>query len=347
MNRPADVPGRSVIAEPVVEHERASATPLAREPRSLRRPGGPTLSRSEPSGARLRPEEKAASGDGRADGGAHVTLRSRQKWFAAAVMSPPEFEAADRDADAFLTAGPRLSPRERLGVYRRAYAARLVECLADDYPALRSAVGEDRFETLCRAYITRHPSTSPSLNAYGKRMAEFCRDGMEADLAAEFRLHVSEPVFMSDLARLEWAIVEVIHAPSADPLTPSGLSTVPVEQWTDARLMTTPAFRLLRFAYPVNTYLQALREGQAPVIPEPASSAAAVYRSGATIWRMDLSDPMCDLLQSLASGETLGSALERGAGAFEDIAEDVAARRVMDWFREWVASGLFSGVTFV
>jgi hypothetical protein len=312
---------RRAIVESWVEHERASATPVVH-------------------GHVLHPSVERSgddAGDWVPDGD---SLRARQEWFARAVMSPETMPSPSvSETDRVLTAGPRLSSLDRLEVYRRAYHGRLVECLADDYPALQASLGEREFERIARAYIARHPSTSPNLNAYGRRMAEFC----EREAALEG--HAVRP-FLTDLASLEWAIVEVIHAPGAEPLTLAGLSDVPIEQWADARLATTPAFRLLRFRYPANHYFQAFRDGKRPSVPEAAASAAAVYRNTRTIWRMDLSDPMFDLLEALASGGTLGTSLERAAAAFADVGEEVAVARVMAWFRDWVQSGLFSGVSF-
>jgi hypothetical protein len=51
-------------------------------------------------------------------------------------------------------------------------------------------------------------------------------------------------------------------------------------------------------------------------------------------------------LNGLLGGATLGAALERAAAGFGDLGEDVAVARVMAWFRDWVSSGLFSGVSF-
>ena len=362
MNRPTQAPGRSAVVEPAVERERASATPVAtqRDPKRSRSTGRPPpdpLAGERPEGP-AGAHELAIPGAGDRtpwERGAlrRLPLRDLQAWFAGAIftaasdVAEAEVEAC---ASAILTAGPRLSAPERLAVYRRAYTARLVECLADDYPTLRTALGPERFESLCRGYIARHPSTSPNLNAYGRRMAEFCRDGAGAALRGEpCEEHRGDAVdcrFLADLASLEWAIVEVIHAPSDPPLTPAGLANVPADRWPDARLEPTSAFRLLRFAYPVNTYLQAVRQGEAPCIPAAAAAAAAVYRSGATVWRMDLSGPMFELLRSLASGESLGASIEGAAVGLADIDDHVAATRVMAWFREWVSSGLFSQVTF-
>jgi hypothetical protein len=225
---------------------------------------------------------------------------------------------------------------DRLEIYRRAYHARLIECLLDDYPALAAALGEGAFDALCRGYIARHPSEGPSLNAFGRHMAEFCRDEAPEPFALR--------IFASELSELEWAIVEVIHAPSSDPFTLESLGGIPADRWADARLVATRACRLLRFAYPVNAYFQAFRDGQHPAVPEARPSAVAVYRSGPTIWRMDLGDAAFALLTALTSGQSLGASLDAAAAALSDVAEGVAAQSVTQWFQDWVASGLFAGV---
>jgi hypothetical protein len=173
-------PGQSeAVAESISPHERASATPVER-PRPL------------PAPSAVASEEGFAIPESPA-------LAMQQAWFARAVMTP-ESEAAPKgagDADRLLIAGPRLGAQERLEVYRRAYHARLIECLADDYPALESALGADAFDALCRAYIERHPSRGSNLNAYGQAMAAFCRESGACP----------ESAFAADLATLEWAIV--------------------------------------------------------------------------------------------------------------------------------------------
>jgi hypothetical protein len=266
-----------------------------------------------------------------------VILREAQAWFANAVMVP-ESEPSALGAEAAaqeLTAGPRLKPLERLEIYRTSYHARLIECLADDYPALRAALGERSFEALCRAYIARHPSAGPSLNWFGARMSTFCR----SELALECR------AFAADLASLEWAIVEVIHAAAGPRLTVEKVAQMPAEAWTDARLDVTPAFRLVRAEFPVNAFFQAFRDGSCPAMPAPAASATAVYRSGPTVWRMDLTPPMATLLGRLVTGATLGEALEDAATEFDGVPEEVVGRQLMSWFQSWISGGLFTGIT--
>jgi hypothetical protein len=265
-----------------------------------------------------------------------ASLRGQQLWFAGAVMRPdaaPE-HAGRAEAQRMLTAGPRLDVLERLAIYQRGYVARLVECLADDYPALQHALGEDVFAGHCDAYIAAYPSTQPSLNFYGRRMADFCRARPAGGVVA--------PELAADLAALEWAMVDVIHAPSTPPLQLEGLREVPPDAWGDARLIPNSALCVLRSGYPVNPYFQAWRDGREAPLPQPAPSAAVVWRSGPTVWRMDLTAPMHAVLSALLAGDTLGTALERVADSGDD-AQAVAAR-VMSWFREWVQGGLFARI---
>lgn len=266
-----------------------------------------------------------------------VTLRERQLWFAEAVTTPEaEPGVSATEAQVALTSGPRLTALERLDIYRRGYHSRLVECLADDYPVLKHALGAGSFKSLCRAYIAAFPSEAPSLNDYGRHVAAFCT-GEAPEMPVP-------QAFAADLAALEWAIVEVIHARSTAPLTLERLAGVAPEAWPGARLVVNPALRVVRAKYPVEPYFRAVREGTEPPVPAPEASATAVYRVGPTVWRMGLTPAMADVLEALVAGEVLSSSLARAEPALAHLNEDDASQLVMRWFRDWVSSGLFQAV---
>ena len=69
-----------------------------------------------------------------------------------------------------------------------------------------------------------------------------------------------------------------------------------------------------------------------------------VYRSGPTVWRMDLTPAMVEVLGALVSGEALGSSLGRAEKELAGVDPAEISQRVTHWFREWVSSGLFSKV---
>ncbi len=297
-----------------VRFERASATPEGEARQPARHP-----------------HHRAKAVEAQHDG----SLRGQQQWFSRAIFGPDEAV----DVEERLTPGPSLGARERLDIYRRGYLLRLLECLADDYPAVQHALGEERFEALCTLYIEQHPSQGPNLNVFGRHMEAFCR----GPARSHFR-DAGEAGFIADLAALEWAIVEVIHAPSEEPLTLEGLGRIAPDAWGEVRLVPNTSVRQLRFDYPVNAYFQACRGNETPDVPAAERSMLAVYRSGRTIWRQDLTAPMYEVLSALVAKEKLGHALARAESALKGLDQAQAMQQVSQWFRDWVSSGLFVGV---
>jgi hypothetical protein len=217
----------------------------------------------------------------------------------------------------------------RLEVYRHAYFARLAECLADDYPAVARALGPTAFGGLCRAYVAAHPPRSASLNAFGAGFSEFCRQKSP------------ELAFAADLARLEWAVVEAIHADATRLLDPTPLTTLDEQQWAPLRLEPSPALRLVRSAYPVYDYYRDSCSGGSPAVPAPAPSALAVCRQGDDVWRLRLAEPLAQLLERLVAGERLAAALDGvSAGPGSELSPGALQRA----FGEWVACGCFAAL---
>ena len=282
-------------------------------------------------------------------------LRALQEWFSAVTTHPESVEAGIGAASAMHASlaaiGPdeaarvvvgdtRLDALSRLGVYHDAYRARLVECLADDYPAVQYALGDDTFTAVCHAYIAAHPSRGPSLNPYGEKMASFVSP-QEAGgvIAGELA------TFAADLARLEWALVEVIHAAKAPVLDPAALQAIPPEAWGNARLPPAETLRLVRGSYPVNRFFQQFqaRRGAGAARPRHAFAFGGrpVYRVGFVLWRMDLTPAMAELLAGLMNGATLGEALgsldenedeRRGAGGGGAAGDGLVPELGGEWF---------------
>jgi hypothetical protein len=269
---------------------------------------------------------------------AGLSLAQQQRWLQTVITHPESVEAgaalAGEPAEHVISPGAMTSAVEGLEVYHHAYRARLTECLVDDYPALHYALGAEAFAELAGRYIVRHPSRSPNLNAFGSHMESFCRAHEDPQAG-----------FWADLARLEWTLVEILHAEDAPPLAAEQLTRAPTAAWAGARLLASDTLRVCRFEYPVNAFFQAFKDDEAPAVPAPAPVALAVYRQGFTLWRMVLTPAMADLLEDLVGGATLGDAL----GAMETRIQDPdalseAARDVMAWFSSWVQGGFFRTV---
>lgn len=266
----------------------------------------------------------------------HLSLSEAQQWLVSAIT---DSEADAVHAERCVMPGPRLPARACVDVYRSAYRSRLIECLQDDFPVLAKVLARERFETIALQYIEEHPSASPNLNGFGRHFANFCRDGGHDILG-------HQAAFASELAALEWAVVEVIHAKASGSLDVTVLQSSSPEGWAAARFVRSEAVRLLRLEYPVNHFYQAALEHDAvSALPSPGPSATLVYRNDAKVWRMNLTPAMAQILSPLLSGEPIGSALETVASSVatpEEAAELV--RNVGVWFQDWAHFGIFERI---
>jgi hypothetical protein len=251
---------------------------------------------------------------------------------AAAGVRRAALPGAAASLETVVTPGPRLSALERLAIYNDGYFARLLECLRDDYPALAYVLGDGEFERVAHDYVARCPSRSPSLNAFGARLPAYL--AMRSEAWAPFAV---------ELARLEWALVEVVHAEMGSPLDAHALATLGPEDWPHVRLSASPALRLLDFTYPVNRFYQAFRAGDEPE-PEPppaSASSVAVHRSGLSVYRLELEPVMRILLADLAAGKTLGGALAQLERRLTATELATVQQNLSGWFGAWIESGFF------
>jgi hypothetical protein len=226
-----------------------------------------------------------------------------------------------------------LKPVERLGIYHGMYLLRMQEALQADFLALEHFLGEDAFRELVRAYVQTFPSRSYSLNPLGDHLPEFVRSAPG----------VKRPEFCHDLARLELAVSQVFDAPETPPLTEAAIAAVAPEAWETARLKTIEAFSLLAFRYPVNAYLQTVRDdNHEHPRARLKDTWVAVYRRDYRVFRLDLTRAAHDLLADLAQGTPLGTAI---AAAIRPGGRHAPTEtELFRWFRQWVSGGVFRSV---
>jgi hypothetical protein len=270
-----------------------------------------------------------------------ASLAALEHWMQAVLTHPEGVVAGARGArsagfaiESVVRPSRALTSRDRLEIYSTMIRLRLVDALAQDFPALRFALGPRRFEVLAVAYLAAHPSRHYSLNALGAHLASFVRSGAA---------RIARAVFVSELAALERAVEEVFDERRSSVLREDELLNIPAERWSDVRLLPIPALRLIKTRYPVNAFYQAWRDGRAPAIPQRRTSWVAVYRKGSVVWRMDLDRARQRLLVELVNGATLESAI-RTTLAARGVDASRARRKLGAWFRGWAAEGLFRGV---
>jgi len=273
-----------------------------------------------------------------------LPLERAQRWLHAVVVHPGTIEEAVASGVARVELAPEDVPRlilptrtltsvERLAVYHGMYLMRMEEALAVDYPALKHFLGDRSFLELVCAYVQVHPSRSYSLNRLGDMLPEFVRDVPG----------VPRRAFCHELARLELAISQVFDETETPALDAVEVASMPTEAWEGACLRPIDAFRLLALSYPVNDYVQSVKDENHD---HPAARLkrnwVVLYRRSYSVYRLALSRHAHDLLADLAAGYPLGeavaAALRRGGrrGPREDD--------LFRWFREWVSEGLFQSL---
>jgi hypothetical protein len=271
-----------------------------------------------------------------------LALGGLQRWMQAVVAHPGTLEEAlaARDASALvppsrlasvIEPSPTLTAAERVGIYHGMYRLRMAEALEADYPGLARFLGKDAWAGVVSGYVTAHPSTSYTLNVLGRRLPEWLRA----------RSDLRHRAFCADLARLEWAVCESFDAAEAPRLEPDAIDSLAPEDWPEARLVPSPALRLVRLGWNAGEWLDTAKD-EAHRHPRPRQKAGfvVVFRRELAVYRREAGRAAFALLSDLAAGRSVGHAVERSFGR-RDPPDSASLAR---WFRQWAADGVFTRI---
>lgn len=255
-----------------------------------------------------------------------VELDRFQRWFAEALVrdGPGGPGVASSRLEAIVERGP-LSAAERMRVYQTAFWIRMHENLEEDYPELRRLLGADAFRHVARAFVTQSPEGHPSLIRLG--------EGLPAYLA---RACPERPA-LAEVARVEWAKIEVKHA-EAPVAALSAPPTLPPEALFGLRLVPSPLTRALELQHRVGTWMSLAPElrGASPV--EPGPQLVMVVRRSFVVHVEPISAPFDRVLARLHAGVSLGEAVAE----LDPASVEPAA--VTDAFTDFLARGYFERI---
>lgn len=292
------------------------------------------------------PDPRAEASDSKR---ASPPLESIQRWFQAVVVHPAGVAEAIRSVEvrkaidvaaAELVVAPssRQTGDERLSVYAEAYWARLIDCLREEFPAVRRVVGDEAFDQFAVGYLHAHPPTSYTLGRLSDRFPAYLAGNAPTDDAWS--------ALIVDLAILERAIGDVFDLPGGETLgflQAGDLEAVPVERRGDVRLEALPTLRLLEFHSDVDDYFTAARGGRVPDgLPPCRPTYLALSRREYVVRRHALSAAQYRLLAAIVAGRTLAEALTSLAEADVDLpGRGELAESAAEWFRLWARAGFF------
>lgn len=228
----------------------------------------------------------------------------------------------------FVGQGERLA--DRFGVYLRAYRARLIEALGDNFPVLRRALGDDAFGALARAYVDAHPSHFRSIRWFGDSLVDF--------LAAfpERLPHVA----LVDLARMDWAMRAAFDAADSALLAIVDLAALPLEDWPSRCFRPVPSLQVLDLTWQVEPIWKALNDdaGAATAEPQALPHVLLVWRPALDCcWR---SAPACEAAALRAL--TRAASFAECCTLIAESGEPEPAKTALGFLQCWISEGLLA-----
>ncbi len=221
--------------------------------------------------------------------------------------------------------------------------------MTEDFPGLRSVLGEKRFDAMCKAYIVDCPSTSFTLRNLGAQLERWLR--------AHPKWAGKKQTLALDITRLEWADIEAFDGEAKPALRTEDLVGA---SGVDLRLQLQPYVRLLDLHYPADDLLLAVRKDEedrdfasnafeerrkrkhvrAVAKLKPGAVFLVVHRIDNSVYFRRVSAEEFAVLRSLRQGKTLGKALD---AAFRKSRMPLGERAesVQQWFQNWATLGWF------
>jgi hypothetical protein len=217
-----------------------------------------------------------------------------------------------------------LTPQARLAIYRNTANGTLVSALRLSYPAIQALVGPAFFEVAARQFIDHSPPSTAQLDSYGATFPDFLAQMPQAVSLA----------YLPDVARLEWDVNEVLHAPDTKPLDLGRLGQLNDAELQRVRFLPNPAVRLLQSAYPADTIWHAVltRDDSALASIDLAAGPVSLYvsRSASGVDVRRIGEWQWRLTTALLAGRTLYQALVEVPDGEADV-----------WLASLLASGCF------
>lgn len=202
-----------------------------------------------------------------------------------------------------LIAGDGMEPSARLRIYRNHAVITLTDALKATYPVICRLVSGGFFAYAAHEFIREYMPETPSLARYGGAFPEFL---------AQFP-PCQNLVYLADIARLEWAINEALHAESVAAITRADLSGISASDASRLVLTLNPSLRLLDSRWPIERIWRANEADGDPDLAIDLDSGGVrlqVHRRSDRVTLKSLTESEFAFLQALANGEPLADAAE-------------------------------------
>jgi hypothetical protein len=140
----------------------------------------------------------------------------------------------------------KLSAADRLDIYANMYFYRILDSLKEDYPMIHKIIGDSRFHNLVTDYLLKHPSTHFSMRDVGKQLARFLKK----------HASIKSWPYLSDLAKLEWGLIEAFDAKNNEILTENDLTQLKPEDWGTLQLTLVDSAKMIHLDFEISPLLK-------------------------------------------------------------------------------------------
>lgn len=220
------------------------------------------------------------------------------------------------------------SSAERMAIYVHGYRARFIEVLGQDFPGLRTLLGEDEFDRMCRDYVEATPSRLYNIRWYGAALAEF--------------IHATSPwrekPALEEMARFEWNLGLAFDAADDAIVSAASFQDIPASCWPTMGFRLCASLRRCVFHWNVAVIRKALDSNDVPphLMRMPGPQTRAIYRKGITVFHRAVEPDEAAALDVVAAG-----------GPFADVCETLCewhpienvAAQSLSLLKRWIDDG--------
>ncbi len=214
----------------------------------------------------------------------------------------------------------------RFAIYRNNVHRGLGDALIAAYPVVAKLVGEDFFRAMAQGFFRTEQARTGSLALYGAGFADFI-DGFDAAASLPY---------LSDIARLERARLEALHAADDAVITAGMLQDIANDLASVAFVRHSSCF-LVQSVFPIHAIWQCQQEWaeKRPVVQ--CEENILITRPAMTVQQILLDDAGAIFVRKLLDQTPVAAAFE--AAATCDPQFDVTST-----FAQLIAAGAFAGL---
>ncbi len=215
------------------------------------------------------------------------------------------------------------------GVYRNAYVLRLIGILEHDFERLHTYAGDEKFDSLARAFIAANPSHTPNARWYGQELPEFIATHPET---------AAYPALIA-IAKLEGTLNDVFDVIDAPVLALPELAAFAPADWALLAFLPHSSARRQKADINLTEIWQALADEETPPAVRKLDTPEHIL-----LWRQDvmpklrvLAPEEAMMWDEAAKGVTFGVLCEMLA-TFDN--PDEAPLRAAQYLKGWIEMGL-------